>query len=84
MIGKRTVFNVIAAVCLLAPLLVAMLVFMFGCASGTAKGGDTQMERSTEKPSTRTYRYESFGRDPTPAEIAAFAGWTAPKPEVKK
>lgn len=60
------------------------MVLLCGCqASGRASGGDTAMERTTEKPTTREVRMETFGRAPTPEEIAVFADlWK--KAEVKK
>ncbi len=45
---------------------------MVGCgAHGEARGGSTTMEQSITQPTTETTTYEAFGRDPTPAEIAA-------------
>jgi len=82
MMGKRTVFNALAVIGVLTPVLFAILACLCGCASGTAKGGDTQMERTTEKPSTRTYRVEVFGREPSPDEWAVLQ--RLGQPEVKK
>jgi len=66
----------------LAALIIGIAIGLFGCASGTAKGGDTQMERNTEKPSTRTYRVEVFGREPSPEEWSVLQ--RLGQPEVRK
>lgn len=59
------------------------IVFLCGCqASGRASGGDTQMERSIERPTTRHYRVEVFGREPSPDEWAVLN--RLGQPEVKK
>lgn len=58
---------------------------LLGCqASGRASGGDTNMERIIERPTTRSARIETFGREPTPAEWSVFADLWGKKPEAKK
>lgn len=62
---SRTVLTCLVCVCLMYAL--AALV---ACATGSAKGGDTSMERSEKKPKTRRLLIETFGREPSPEEWA--------------
>lgn len=52
--------------------LVICLLFLCGCASVEARGGDSMVERTRDiqPPTTKTITIETFGRNPTPDEWA--------------
>lgn len=68
---------------LIAGLMALATMLLCGCASVNATGGTNSAERSVAPGTTTADTYETFGRDPTPAEISAMPWLVGAKRENK-